>query len=151
MTYEQVDAQWVDLTVAYIKAAHHNQTDKSGDPYYLHPIRVMENLGPTASLHEKLAALLHDVVEDTPFTLDHLRLAGYHPDVLAAVNLLTRRHNVPYFKYIQNIIDSGNPIAIKVKLADLKDNMNPDRPSTAHIGSLAGRYEKAKEMLEALL
>ncbi len=102
--------------------AHRGQVDKAGEPYLLHPLRVMLQLKGEA---ERIAAVLHDVLEDTLITLDELRTEGYDEDVLQALNALTRRKGESYADFIERA--ARNPLARKVKLADLADNMNASR------------------------
>jgi (p)ppGpp synthase/HD superfamily hydrolase len=99
--------------------AHRGQRDKVGQPYVLHPLRMMSRL---QSVEERMAAVLHDVVEDTPHTLDELRALGYPEAVLAAVDCLTRRATESYEEFIARA--KVNPIARRVKLADIEDNMD---------------------------
>jgi (p)ppGpp synthase/HD superfamily hydrolase len=99
--------------------AHRGQQDKVGQPYILHILRVMLRLETT---NERMAGALHDVVEDTPYTLDELRRRGYPDPVIEAVDCLTRRHDETYEQFIERAI--ANPIARRVKLADLEDNMD---------------------------
>jgi hypothetical protein len=102
--------------------AHAGQTDKSGLPYAFHPIRVMLRCKTDEA---KIAALLHDVVEDTSVTFEQLSAEGFPEDVLSAVRLLTHEPSVPYEEYIRQL--STNPIAKEVKLADLEDNSDIKR------------------------
>lgn len=104
--------------------AHHGQTDRNGQPYVLHALRVMFRL---ESEHERMAGVLHDVVEDTPYTLADLRAMGYPEEVVAAVNCLTRRPDETYEASIARA--AANPIARRVKLADLEDNLDLRRLS----------------------
>jgi (p)ppGpp synthase/HD superfamily hydrolase len=97
--------------------AHEGQKDKEGLPYILHPLRVMSGV---EGLETQIVALLHDVVEDTPVTLEDLREAGFAESVLAAVACVTHSHAEPYADYV--IRCKANPIARQVKLADLHDN-----------------------------
>ncbi len=99
--------------------AHSNQMRKNGDPYILHPLRVMFRQSTPETM---IVAVLHDVVEDTSVNLDDLRDAGFSPVILDAVALLTHGENDPYEIYIDRI--ASNPLARSVKLADLEDNMN---------------------------
>lgn len=105
--------------------AHTGQLDKSGRPYILHPLRLMAQM----DTHEaQLVALLHDVIEDTPTTLDDLRQLGLAEKVLEAINLLTHdKADEPYQTYVTRL--KANPLARKIKLADLTDNMNIRRMS----------------------
>ena len=103
------------LDIAY--KAHWGQTDKAGTPYKLHPTRV--------ALHcqtedEKIVALLHDVVEDTSMTLEELKAQGFSNEVLAALKCLTQIEDEDYQTFIQRV--ATNPLAVKVKIQDLKDN-----------------------------
>jgi (p)ppGpp synthase/HD superfamily hydrolase len=115
-------------SIEIMRHAHEGQLDKSGRPYYLHPLRVAMRL-VHCTPEERHAALLHDVVEDTPLTLDDLKALGYSDEVLELVDILTRRlpagesHRV----YLERIVDSGNVKALRVKLADVLDNMSPAR------------------------
>jgi len=104
---------------------HEGQQDRYGAPYILHPLRVMARV---ATDDEKMAAILHDVVEDSEWTLDDLRKEGFSAVVLKAVDALTRRDGEDYMNYIERL--KPNPIARLVKLADLEDNMDLRRLPT---------------------
>ncbi len=93
-----------------------------GQPIVLHALRVMFRV---ESEHERMAAMLHNVVEDTPYMLDNLRALGYPGDVVAAVDSLTRRPDDTYETFIARA--ASNPIARRVKLPDLEDNMDVRR------------------------
>ena len=99
--------------------AHKNQTQKNGLPYVLHPLSLMLSM---KSDNERIAAVLHDVVEDTQWTLDDLAANGFKPEVLDAIDCLTHQDGVSYSDYIDRI--KPNAIARNVKLADLEDNMD---------------------------
>ncbi|MCP3138958.1 GTP pyrophosphokinase [Pyxidicoccus xibeiensis] len=102
--------------------AHRGQRDKAGQPYILHPLRVMMRLDSEA---ERTVAILHDVVEDTPYSLERLRGLGYPEDVLAALDALTRRDGETYEAFVERL--RPNALARRVKLADLEDNMDVRR------------------------
>ena len=104
--------------------AHDGQLDKSGKPYILHPLRVMQQQDPGDETAQ-VVAVLHDVIEDTNITLADLKQMGFPPGVIDAINALTRKANEPYDKYIERV--ALNKIASKVKLADLTDNMDLSR------------------------
>lgn len=72
-----------------------------------------------------MAAVLHDVVEDTDWTLEGLRERGFPEEVLSAVECLTRRAGESYEAFIERV--RTNPVAQRVKIADLEDNMNVQR------------------------
>jgi (p)ppGpp synthase/HD superfamily hydrolase len=99
--------------------AHRGQKDKAGMAYIVHPLKVMCRM---KTEKEMMVAVLHDVVEDTHYTLEDLRKAGYPDDVVAAVDALSRRDDESYEDFIERI--SLNPLAIRVKLGDLEDNMD---------------------------
>lgn len=99
--------------------AHAGAKEKNGDPYLLHPLRVMAQVN---SLDEKMVAVLHDVAEDTDVALDDLEKEGFSQAVLEAVRLVTRTDEQNYNAYIQSI--KANPIARAVKIADMIDNSN---------------------------
>ena len=108
-----------DLDEAINLVADHFRgvTDKSGSPYILHCIRAMMEVD---SMDAKMVAVMHDLIEDTPMTLDQLRGRGFSKQVIRGVELVTHRDDVTYSDYIVALKD--NPIALEVKLADLKDN-----------------------------
>lgn len=100
-------------------AAHASQRERNGDPYILHPLRVMGRIADTAG---RIVAVLHDVLEDTEITAQQLKDAGFSDTVLTAVDCLTRRPGEPYDEFVQRA--ACNPLARRVKLADLEDNMD---------------------------
>jgi (p)ppGpp synthase/HD superfamily hydrolase len=110
--------------IAIAAAAHADQTDSGGRPYILHALRVMTNLNTT---DEELMsiAVLHDVVEDTHWTIEDLKNEGFSARVLNGVALLTHDDAEPYMDYVQRI--SASHDATRVKLADLKDNSDITR------------------------
>ena len=122
--------------------AHQGQKDKGGKPYILHPIRVALNV---KGKDEKIVALLHDVIEDTSFTIDDLDFLS--KEQRKALLLLTHDDNVPYMEYIVEL--KKNKIASKVKLADLEQNMNLKRLKTISNKDLKRleKYKRAKEIL----
>ena len=107
------------MKIAY--AAHHGQVDKGGIPYIFHPIHLAEQMTDEVSC---CAALLHDVVEDTPITMEELA-AQFPQEVIAVLQFLTHQEDVPYFDYVRAI--KGNPIAVKIKLADIAHNSDQTR------------------------
>jgi (p)ppGpp synthase/HD superfamily hydrolase len=108
--------------IALAVEAHRGQRDKAGQTYILHPLRVMMRLETEA---ERMAAILHDVVEDTPYTLERLRELGYPEEVLGALDCLTKREGESYEAFIERV--RPHPLARRVKLADLEDNMDVRR------------------------
>lgn len=104
------------------RRAHLGQVDKLGRPYIAHPRRVAGRVGTAEA---KAAALLHDVIEDSPITAADLLAEGIPQSVVDCVILLTRRDDVPEADYYRAI--DVHPLARVVKLADLADNSDPAR------------------------
>lgn len=109
----------LDKAIEIAIDGHIGQKDKYGNPYILHPLRVMLAM---KSYEEKTVGVLHDVVEDTKYTFDDLRTAGFTEDILAALDCVTNRKSEDYDTFIDRV--KTNSIAIKVKIADLEDNMD---------------------------
>lgn len=100
--------------------AHRGQFDKAGNNYIGHPLRVMD-AGKTTN--EKIVGVLHDVIEDTDWTFEKLALEGFSKEVIDALRCVTKLYeNEPYDKFIDRV--KTNPLAVKVKLNDLSDNMD---------------------------
>ncbi|OPZ85140.1 MAG: Bifunctional (p)ppGpp synthase/hydrolase SpoT [bacterium ADurb.Bin429] len=130
--------------IAFTARAHAGQTDKAGEPYILHPLRVMLRM---TTRETRLAAVLHDVIEDTAYTADDLRALGCPEDVIQAVLALSRRPDEDYFDFVRRA--AAHPIARPVKLADLEDNMNLTRLPhvTEKDRQRLARYREAWELL----
>jgi guanosine-3',5'-bis(diphosphate) 3'-pyrophosphohydrolase len=112
----------LEEAIALAATAHKGQCDKGGQPYILHPLRVMQTVDGD---HARMAAVLHDVVEDTKVTLAQLRSRGCPRPVVTAVDALTRRRGESYIEFV--LRSAKHPIARIVKLADLRDNLDPRR------------------------
>jgi hypothetical protein len=127
--------------------AHYKQVDKAGVEYIQHPLRVMEAMGD--DVLAKICAVLHDTVEDTLITLDDLRVEGFSEEIIAALDCLTKREGETYETFIDRI--KLNPLARKVKLADLEDNMDLSRLNnpTAEDYKNYEKYNKAKKRIES--
>ena len=125
-------------------AAHKNQVDKNGIPYIFHPIHLAEQM---MTEDEICTALLHDVVEDSEYTIEDLKASGFNENILSALRLLTHDKSVPYMDYIAEI--KTNPLAKKVKLADLAHNSDLNRLDKVTEKDLkrAEKYKKAQEIL----
>lgn len=104
--------------------AHCGQRDKAGHDYIGHLLRVMA-AGKTPE--EKIVGVLHDVVEDSDWTLEGLATEEFAPEIIEALRCLTHAEKEPYDRYIARI--KGNPLAVAVKLNDLTDNMDIRRLS----------------------
>lgn len=102
--------------------AHGIQLDKAGMPYILHPLHVMNNVD---EIDAKIVAVLHDVVEDTAQTLEGLRYYGFSAEVIDAIDAITKRKGESYDDYLTRV--KANPLALRVKLADIAHNSSPKR------------------------
>jgi (p)ppGpp synthase/HD superfamily hydrolase len=111
---------------AKARQVHAKQRDKGGAPYIEHPLAVAATLRKAGAGDTAISvALLHDVVEDSDTTLNDLRAAGFSDIVLKAVDAITRRENESRTRYLRRV--SGNQIALSVKFADLRHNMDLSR------------------------
>ena len=141
MFYSELINKAIDI--AY--NAHKEQRDKAGRPYFLHPVIVAQSM---ESESEICVALLHDVVEDSKITLAELEKI-FPPEITEAVNLLTHKKGIDYFDYIRAI--KSNPIAKRVKLADLAHNLDKTRLTSpemlADYERRKTKYEHARQIL----
>ncbi len=114
-------------------------------PYIYHPFYLATQMDTEDTT---IVALLHDVVEDTNLTLAYLKEYGFSETVLEAIELLTHDDSVPYFEYVRNL--KSNPIACKVKRADLLHNSDTTRYETVDEKVLAKleKYNQALRILE---
>ncbi len=129
--------------IALAAKAHGTQRDKSGEPCLLHALRVMLRMkGKT----ERIVAVLHDVIEDTDVTLDGLRRAGFSREAVRAVDALSRRNSAgeTYDAFTERI--AKNPLAVRVKLGDLADNMSPER-AKGRTATMSAKYRRAWKRL----
>lgn len=124
--------------------AHKDQTDKSGMPYVFHPFHLAEQMPDEDTT---IVALLHDVIEDTHYTLDDLRAMGFNEQVLDALALMTHDKQIPYMDYVAKI--KGNKIARTVKLADLKHNSDLSRLNNVDEKAMK-RIEKYRQAIALL-
>ena len=99
--------------------AHHGQKDRYGAPYILHPMRVVQRLRTPS---EKTVGILHDVVEDTDWTFEKLSGEGFSEQIIKALKAVTKKDGEDYESFVKR--SAANPLAKRVKLADLEDNMD---------------------------
>ncbi len=127
--------------------AHKEQTDKSGMPYVYHPFHIAEQMDTEETV---IVALLHDVVEDTDYTLQDIADMGFSQAVIDALSLMTHDKTVPYLDYVAKIKE--NPIATTVKLADLRHNSDVSRLDIVDDKAIQRiqKYEKAMALLRDL-
>lgn len=115
----------IELALQIATKAHEGQVDKSNTPYINHPIHVASLVDTE---NEKIVALLHDVVEDTDVTIEDLRATGFSEIILDAVYAITRQADESLNAYMRRI--KSNPLATKVKIADITHNMDLSRLDT---------------------
>ena len=137
----------LEEAIALAVQAHKGQKDRNNQPYILHPLRVMMRLETET---ERIVGVLHDVIEDTSITPDDLRKAGYSEEVLAALDCVTKREGEAYEDFV--LRSATNPVARRVKLADLEDNMDVKRLSEVKEKDIErlNRYLKAWAHLRAI-
>ena len=119
-------------------SAHASTLDRGGALYLLHPLRVML-MGKNED--EMIVGVLHDTIEDTYVTLETLRFAGFPKHIVDAVDAVSRRKTETYRQYIERIGNAGT-LAIKVKLYDIEDNMNPERMAGLPPDEAAGMMKR---------
>lgn len=112
----------LERAIAIALESHQGQIDKAGKAYILHPLRVMLAM---KSEEEMIVAVLHDAVEDSNVTLEDLKLLDFSAEIIDAIACIAKKSGGPYFDYIQRI--KKNSLASRVKIADLRDNMNLQR------------------------
>ncbi|MHC6226077.1 GTP pyrophosphokinase [Pseudomonas sp. X10] len=137
----------LERAIAVAARAHEGQRDKGGSAYILHPLRVMLRV---STPEQRIVAVLHDVLEDSPLTLSDLAREGFALKILAALLALSRRADESYEDFVVRV--GGDPLARVVKLADLADNSDLSRipcPGPADMARLA-RYQQASAYLQAL-
>ena len=131
----------LEKAISIAADAHQGQLDKAGEPFILHPLRVMLRVSES---DERIVAALHDVVENSDVTLDDLRAAGFSSAVLDAVDAMTRRDDEPYDDFVLRA--GGNPLGRTVKRADLLDNLE----QVSHVAPRPSDDERSKKYRRAL-
>lgn len=134
----------LEKAISIAAQAHAGQADKAGAPYLLHPLRVMMKM---TSDEERIAAVLHDLIEDTGWSLERLKEEGFGAGILAALDHLTKRDGEEYGDFIERV--KRNPLAVKVKIADLEDNLDASRLKEVTAAD-AARLEKYRRALPLL-
>ena len=131
-----VTTDLVNQAILFATQAHWGQTDKAGQPYILHPLRVMDyavreavrnGLGAEWFNQLRVTAVLHDVMEDCPVTVEDLLKQGFPKTVITSLNLLTKAKGEGRIGNAHRIIAAGDITAIVVKMADLQDNGDVSR------------------------
>lgn len=135
--------------IEFAQRAHQGQLDKAGEPYVWHVLRVGISLLP--DIDAAIVGVLHDVLEDCPYTVADLAARGVGPQI-EALALLCRTPDQSYEQYIELL--ARHPLARKVKLADLDDNLDPGRLGRAeaaghNMAARVKRYHWARACLTA--
>lgn len=112
----------LDKAINIAATAHADQLDKAGQPYILHPLRLMLQFNTESA---RIVAIMHDVIEDSHYTFTDLKKAGFSDAIITAIDCLTKRNHEDYHDFIERV--SQNEIATKVKIADIKDNLDITR------------------------
>lgn len=136
----------LNRAIEIASAAHAGQLDKGGHPYIMHPIRVMLAMDDEEA---RIVAVLHDVLEDCPDFVWMVEGAGFSRTVLRALTALTRLPGESYGDFITRV--AVNPLARKVKVADMRDNMDLSRiPNPTELDrARVMKYERYVEVLAA--
>jgi (p)ppGpp synthase/HD superfamily hydrolase len=137
----------LERAIALAAEAHAGQLDKAGQPYILHPIRVMLQVRTN---DERIVAMMHDMLEDCGWTEERLRAEGFSDAVVQGVLAVTRLEPETYEEFVLRA--GADPIGRAVKLADLADNSDLSRlpnPTPKDFARLE-RYRRATAALEAL-
>lgn len=146
----------IEETIAFIQKAHFGQVTKGGEPYWTHPLAVMQLLPACATEDERHAALLHDVIEDCGISAIQLLEAGYSHRTVNLVNALSRpegQDRPSYMEWIRSIAASGDIGLIHIKLADNQHNSDPTRIAALSEDQrgITKRYEKSMNILREAL
>lgn len=134
----------VEKAIAMATEAHAGQYDKSGQPYILHPLRLMFRFEGQA---EMIVAVLHDVVEDSEISLEDLKEKGFSDEIVDAIDCLSKKEGEDYDNFILRV--SENSLARTIKIEDLKDNLNVVRLKEVTDKDLQ-RIEKYHKALQRL-
>ncbi len=137
----------IDRAIQIAVTAHAGQIDKGGEPYILHPLRVMLRM---SNEEERIAAVLHDVVEDSEFTFESLAAEGFSPAIISALEALTKRPGETRIEAAYRAVK--NPLARSVKLADNAENSDLSRiPNpTEKDHERLKQYRLVREILETV-
>ncbi len=136
----------LETAIRLATEAHAGQIDKAGQPYILHPLKLMLKF---QSEEEMIAAVLHDVVEDSSLTLEYLIDTGFSTTIVEAVACLTKKKGESYEDFIMRL--SSNELARKIKIEDIKDDLDLTRLTKITDKDLARveKYHRALQLLKA--
>ena len=145
-TTGQEYAKLLDLAIKIVEKAHTGQIDKAGKPYILHPLTVMAQMD---DVEGKIVAVLHDAIEDSDMTITELSQQGFPDLITEAIAAITKLDGELYDDYLLRVM--GNAIALKVKIADVRHNMDISRIDnpTARDFQRLEKYQKVLKQLTA--
>ena len=134
----------IEKAIEIAAQAHRGQVDKAGDPYILHVLRVMLRMTDQTDM---VVGVLHDIIEDTPWTAVDLAAEGFPPEVVRVILLLSRDEGESYEDFISRL--APDPLARRVKIADLEDNMDLGRIASVsqEDRERLNRYQQAQQAL----
>lgn len=135
----------LEKAIALAATKHAGQTDRSGAPYILHPLHVMQSV---TQIDEKIVAVLHDVLEDTDITTNELYDMGFSEHIIHAIQALTKIEGEKRIDAARRT--AKNKLATIVKLADVAHNMDMSRLKVVSRKDLV-RLEEYKEVQKILL
>ena len=139
----------LERAIEIARQAHAGQVDKGGADYIGHPLRVMER---GENEEQKIVGVLHDVVEDSDWTFEMLEEEGFTPDIIEALKCLTKvSEDENYDDFIARVMT--NPLAVKIKLYDIEDNLDVSRLDSLTDADVARckKYHHASDRLKAEL
>ena len=139
----------LERAIEIARQAHAGQVDKGGADYIGHPLRVMER---GENEEQKIVGVLHDVVEDSDWTFEMLEEEGFTPDIIEALKCLTKvSEDENYDDFIARVMT--NPLAVKIKLYDIEDNLDVSRLDSLTDADVARckKYLHARDRLKAEL
>lgn len=139
----------LERAIGIARQAHAGQVDKGGADYIGHPLRVMER---GENEEQKIVGVLHDVVEDSDWTFEMLEEEGFTPDIIEALKCLTKvSEDENYDDFIARVMT--NPLAVKIKLYDIEDNLDVSRLDSLTDADVARckKYLHARDRLKAEL
>ena len=138
----------LESAIALAANAHRGQKDLAGEPYILHPLRVMSKF---KTYEARMTAVLHDVVEDTEWTIESLMRANVPSSVIHAVGSLTRNKAIGelYMDYIRRVCT--NYYAVHIKIEDLRDNLDMNRLSPEGVMKYKGLFKREQKALDYCL
>ncbi len=139
----------LERAIEIARQAHAGQVDKGGADYIGHPLRVMER---GEDEEQKIVGVLHDVVEDSDWTFEMLETEGFSSEVIEALKCVTKlSEDENYDDFIARIMT--NPLAVKIKLYDIEDNLDVSRLDSLSDADIARcqKYLHARDRLKAEL